>query len=312
MKKVLFAAMLAGTLAVAQQPPVPSNAQGAQRARGAANDGVPRENPSNQVVGVDIDRFIGYPSKAFTNVSHGGLMTRSMLRNGNPYNPGPNGAVLEYREDCAVATLESHFETSVFESPLIYFFYVQSGQGRIDSGPGTQSFNLHAGSAILAPPNAKQRFVNIGDKQLSMIMLTWKDNDGVAPPKGILVVDSNTTPFTANRAHWIHMNKPLFRPTDGINTTISAIYFPAMSYGGPHAHAPGVEEIWVKVGSDEGYIILGSEIRKVVGTAAFLSPPNGKTTHSSMNLSEETPSIWLYISRRAPQTTQPAAVTSAR
>jgi hypothetical protein len=180
MKKVLFAAMLAGTLAVAQQPPVPSN--GAQRARGPANDGVPRENPSNQVVGVDIDRFIGYPSKAFTNVSHGGLMTRSMLRHGNPYNPGPNGAVLEYREDCAVATLEPHFETSVFESPLIHFFYVQSGQGRIDSGPGTQSFNLHAGSAILAPPNAKQRFVNIGDKQLSMIMLTWKDNDGVTPP----------------------------------------------------------------------------------------------------------------------------------
>jgi hypothetical protein len=85
-----------------------------------------------------------------------------------------------------------------------------------------------------------------------------------------------------------------------------------MSYGGPHAHAPGVEEIWVKVGSDEGYIILGSEIRKVVGTAAFLSPPNGKTTHSSMNLSEENPSIWLYISRRAPQTAQPAAATSAR
>ena len=36
-------------------------------------------------------------------------------------------------------------------------------------------------------------------------------------------MDSFTTPFTANRAHWVHMNKPLFRPTDGINTTISAV-----------------------------------------------------------------------------------------
>jgi len=97
------------------------------------------------VIGVDIDRFIGYPSKAVTKVSHGGLMTRSMLRNGNRYNPGPNGA-------------------------------------------------------ILAPPNVKQRFINTGDKQLSTIMLSWKDNDGVTPPKGILVVDSNITPFTAKRA----------------------------------------------------------------------------------------------------------------
>jgi hypothetical protein len=57
----------------------------------------------------------------------------------------------------------------------------------------------------------------------------------------------------------------------------------------------------VKVGSDEGYALLGSEIRKIVGTGAFLSPPNGLTPHSSMNLSSENASVWLYLSRRAPR-----------
>jgi len=92
----------------------------------------------------------------------------------------------------------------------------------------------------------------------------------------------------------------MFDASNGINATMSAVYFPPMSYGGPHAHKKGVEEIWVKVGPEEGYAILGSEIRRIVGTGAFLSPPNGMTPHSSMNLSTEKPSIWLYLSRRAP------------
>jgi hypothetical protein len=74
---------------------------------------------------------------------------------------------------------------------------------------------------------------------------------------------------------------------------------------------PGVEELWVKVGSDEGYPILGCEIQKAVGNVAFLSLPNGKTTHSSMNLNEDHPSVWLYISHRPPQNAQPATSAAA-
>jgi hypothetical protein len=105
------------------------------------------------------------------------------------------------------------------------------------------------------------------------------------------------------------MGKSMFSNVDGLNTVFSAIYFPPMSYGGPHAHVPGVEELWVKVGTDAGYIILRSEIGKVVGNGAFLSPPNGKTVHSSMNLSEDHPAIWLYIAHRK---LQPATPTGRR
>jgi len=255
---------------------------------------------------VDIDRFVGDPYKAVTRVTNGGLNARTMLSHGDPYNPGAMGAVLQYRDDLSLATLEAHFETSVYESPMIYFFYVQGGEGSIDSGPGTESFKVSNGTGILVGPNVKQRFVNTGEIQLSMIMLSWLDNDGMIAPTEILVVDTIAKPFGSRRAHWVHMAKSMFGPANGINTTMSAIYFPPMSYGGPHAHVEGVEEIWVKVGADEGYAILGSEIRRIVGTGAFLSPPNSKTPHSSMNLATESPAIWLYISRRDPNRRRPS------
>ena len=60
---------------------------------------------SNEQSGVDIDRFIGRPENSPVHLSHGTLLTHTILANGDPYNPGPNGAVLEYRKDLAVATL---------------------------------------------------------------------------------------------------------------------------------------------------------------------------------------------------------------
>jgi len=271
-------------------------------AQGEPERVVPREHPANWESGVDIDRFIGDPYKAATRIINGGLNARTMLSHGDPYTPGAMGAVLEYRDELSLVELQPHFETSVHESPTIYFYYVQGGEGTIDSGPRSDSFELRNGVGILVGPNVKQRFVNTGDTKLSMIMLAWSDNDGMTAPDEILTVDTIAKPFNARPrlTHWVHMGKGMFNNDNGINTTMSAIYFPPMSYGGPHAHTEGVEEIWVKVGADEGFAILGSEIRRVVGTGAFLSPPNGLTPHSSMNLSTEDPSIWLYISRRDP------------
>lgn len=289
-KKMIMAALLVVQFGAAQH----LLAQQADSTR-------PREHPSNQASGVDIDRFMGDPYKAFTRVVNGGLNARSMLTHGNPYEPGAMGAVLEYRDDLSLAELVPHSQTSVYESPAIYLYYVQGGQGTIDSGPRTPSHELRNGIAVLVGPNVRQRFISTSDEPLSMIMLSWSDNEGIEGPKEILATDTIAKPFSDDRrAHWVHMAKSMFDTSNGINLTSSAIYFPPMSYGGPHAHDPGVEEIWVKVGSDEGFAILGSEIRRINGTGAFLSPPNSLTPHSSMNLSTERPSIWLYLSRRVP------------
>ena len=51
---------------------------------------------SNERRNVQIDQFIGSPVSATGHLSHGGLLTRSILRSGNPNVPGPPGAVLEY------------------------------------------------------------------------------------------------------------------------------------------------------------------------------------------------------------------------
>ena len=135
-----------------------------------------------------------------------------------------------------------------------------------------------------------------------MIMLTWKNNDGMKVKVPMKVVDTTTKPLGGNqRAHWIMIGgKGMFNNADGVNITTSAIQIPPVTYSGPHAHTKGVEEIWVKTGTDVGYAILGSELRKINGSGAFLAPPNGLTTHSSMNLNEDHSAVWLYLSRRAP------------
>jgi mannose-6-phosphate isomerase-like protein (cupin superfamily) len=312
MKRLLLTALMAAPLCFGQGA-VPINAPGGGPGvpgSGWAANGAPKELPSNQESGVETDRFIGYPSNSFTKVLNGGLMTQSMLRNGDPYHPGPSGNVLEYRDDLAVATLEPHFETGTMESPEIYFYYVYAGVGHFDSGPGTKSYDVHQGVGILIAPGAKQHFVNTGDKQISMIMLTWKGNDGMTVKQPVKVVDTTMEQLGENRAHWVMTGKHMFDNADGVNITMSAIYIPSGTYSGPHAHVSGVEEIWVKTGSDLGYAILGSEIRKIDGPGAFLAPPNGKTTHSSMNLNADHPAVWLYLSRRAPQPASPATSTT--
>lgn len=244
------------------------------------------ELPTNQESGVDIDQFIGYPGKSFTRIVNG-MMTQSMLRAGNPYKPGPAGAVLEYRDDLAVATLPPHYESGSAATDQVTFYYVQDGVGHVDAGPGTQSYDLHKGVGILLAPGTKQHFVNSGDSKLSMIMLSWTRNDGLKVAQPIRVVDSDKSPLSDRRAHWVHSGKPMFGMEDGVNITISPILIPPGTYAGPHAHPETVEEIWVKVGSDIGYAILGSEIREIDGTGAFLAPPNGITVHSSMNLTKD-------------------------
>lgn len=282
--------IIGGPIVTPAWPGLPELAEGGIR---------PREHPSNQAAGVNVDQFVGKPTEAFAKVFNG-LLTRSMLRAGDPYKVGPHGAVLEYRDDLSQAILEPRFVTRVIEAPQIFYYYVDGGKGRLDSGPGTPYYDLHDGVGILIAPNAKHRFVNTGDEQLSMVQLSWTADEGATVRQPIKVVDSNQVPLNTNRAHWIHAGKPMFSPADGINLTISPIIHPPLTYGGPHAHVRGTEEIWVKVGKGKGYAILGSEIRIFDGMAAFLAPPNGLTPHSELNIDEKHSQVWLYISRRPP------------
>jgi hypothetical protein len=110
---VLLAATGAGDAQTpaATAPAAPAGGQAAAAGgRGAApvNHEIPNERSN-----VQIDQFIGHPLNAPAHLSHGGLLIRSMLRQGNPNVPGPAGAVLEYRTQLAIATLPARSSTAL-------------------------------------------------------------------------------------------------------------------------------------------------------------------------------------------------------
>ena len=316
----LAAIPLATAQQPAKQPTTPPSAKQAdstansrpQRAARPAPQMIPlatgsisiHELPSNQESHVDTDRFIGYPGDAFPLVWNG-LALRSMLRHGNPYEPGPAGAVLEYRDDLSVATLQQGSESGTKSTNQVSFYYVQGGSGRVDTGPKSKNYDLNPGVGILIAPGISQHFVAYDKGPLSMIRMVWSDNEGLQVKQPIKVQDTATEEAGDSGVHWVMSGKHLFDVEDGINLTAGAVGIPANSYSGPHGHAMGVEEIWVKTGTDLGYAILGSEIRKIDGSGAFLAPPNGLTTHSSMNTNDDHPAVWLYLSRRTPTHTGP-------
>src|SRR3989449_8776402 len=52
-----------------------------------------REPASNRAIGVPIDRFIGSWRNSEPVATHGNLVELAILNAGDPYNPGPPGAV---------------------------------------------------------------------------------------------------------------------------------------------------------------------------------------------------------------------------
>jgi len=252
--------------------------------------------PSNEQVGVNIDRFIGSPFQSHPEVSHGAIIKRAILTHGDPATLGEPRAVLQYRKELSLGTLTGGSQTPMTTLTEQLFFYVQSGEGRLDNG--REYWTLREGIAALIPPSAKHRITNSSRDPLQIIMLLWDPPPGATPAKEILVRDVNTLPFTG-RAHWSYTGKNLFNPSHGLhpNESFHVVYVAPMSIGEPHAHVPQWEEIWTKLAPDNSFLMLGSEVREMPVNTAFLAPPNGKTVHSVVNLTKDKMMAWLFIGR---------------
>jgi mannose-6-phosphate isomerase-like protein (cupin superfamily) len=306
MKKLLFVALFIATCGFAQQgAPAPRNA-----APTTAPPGARSNERSNEQAGIDVDRFMGYPSNKTVHISHAGLLTHSILRAGNPYEPGPQGAVLEYRKDLSTATLLPNSQTPLSTLSDEFFFYVKSGEGRLDDGK--QYWDLHPNMAILAPPNVPHRFVNKSDKPLSMIMLTFAG--GPAAHSELIVRDVSLLPWCEENAHWNNTSRCIFSAADGLiqGERMYLVMLQPWAVSQPHSHVPGTEEIWVKVTPGGAVALLGSELREMPEDSAYLVPPNGITDHSNINLSKTAVEWWIYIARGpAPSSTGAANTVSA-
>lgn len=287
MRRTVFGvAVVVGGLAIvtgsAQQPPSSSPAP-------------PAAGTANETAGISIDRFIASPTNSPAHFSHGGLITRAILRPGDPLKPGDVGAVLEYRKLLAVATLPARNSTPLMALPDQYLFYVTSGNGRLEDG--TQYWDLRENTAVLIPPNAQRRFVNQSDVPLTMVMLQWEPS---APPRAeILVRDVNRLGYCEENAHWSNMSKCIFRSGDGLlgSERMYLVLLQPWTISAPHTHTPGTEEVWVKLTPGTAIAMLGSELREMPQYTAYLAPPTGYTEHGQMNLDKEHVEGWLYIAR---------------
>lgn len=306
-RTVLGVAVVLGGLAIATGAAEPQAAQAPQPGQGQGGRGGnagPAEGRANEAAGISIDRFIASPMSSPAHFSHGGLLTRAILRPGDPYTPGDLGAVLEYRKLLALATLPVRNSTPLLALPDQYLFFVTSGQGRLEDGK--QFWDLRQNVAVLIPPDVQRRFVNTSDTPLTMVMLQWEPS---APPRAdILVRDVDKLGWCEENAHWSNMSKCIFRSGDGLlgNERMLFVVLQPWTMAAPHTHGPGTEEVWVKVTPGTAIATLGSELREMPQYAAFLVPPTGFTTHSQINLSKENVEAWLYIAR-GPGGTAPRA-----
>lgn len=250
---------------------------------------------SNEKEGVDIDRFIGHPSEKTVHLSHGTILTHAILKAGDPNNPGPQSAVLEYRKELATATLLPHAETPLLTLPDAYLFYVKSGEGRLDDGK--QYWDLRENIAVLEPPNVPTRLINTSDKPLEMIMMTF--TGGPAAHNELIVRDVTKLPWCEENAHWNNESRCIFGTADGLlqGERVYLVMLPPWATSQPHSHTPGTEEIWVKTTPGSVVMLLGSELREFAQDTAYLVPPTGTIDHSNINLSKDKTEWFLYIAR---------------
>jgi mannose-6-phosphate isomerase-like protein (cupin superfamily) len=297
MKRILtvlvigLGAVSGATLAVRAQAPAPAASPQAGRPGGGAGQTTGGEPVSNDRSGFQVDRFFGDPAMSTGRLSHGGLLTREILRNGNPNVPGPAGAVLEFRTQVARATLLPKSSTPLMTINSQFLFYVVSGEGRLEDGD--YSWDLRNGITMLIPPDVKRRFVNTSAEPLEMVMTEWPAN--AIARKDILVRDVTLLPFCEENAHWNNMSKCLFTQADGMTGRVLLVMLMPMTMAAPHTHGQGTDEIWTKLTPGHALLMLGSELREMPQYSAFLAPPDGQTWHGQLNTSKTQVEMWLYV-----------------
>lgn len=265
---------------------------GATLAARGQNPGAAGPEPTtNDRANIQIDQFIGNPTDAPGRLSHGGLLTRAMLRSGNPNVPGQAGAVLEYRTQIAKATLLPRSRTPLMSINNQFLFYVVSGEGRLDDGK--VSWDLRNGISMLIPPDVQRRFVNTSAEPLEMVMVEWPAN--TIARKDILVRDVSLLPFCEENAHWNNMSKCVFSAADGMTGRVLLVMLLPMTMAAPHTHTLGTEEIWTKLTPGTALMLHGSELREMPQYTSFLAIPNGSTQHGQINPSKTQVEMWLYV-----------------
>lgn len=253
--------------------------------------------PYDPTVEPDIDMFISSWKESMPRHTFGSLIERDILTrsDGDPLRPKRKGAVLTNLKRFTHGTLEIHTTTipATLEDEQ-EIFYIYSGTGVITAGG--KSADLYDGIGVLIPPGIEFTMKSTGDEPLKMYILTEVIPDGFQPKKEMVVKDENVIPFSSSNVHWTHCYKGIMRRSDGLSTLagLGPVWFNPMTMGQPHSHGEGVEEIWFSLDGDIT-ILLGKQIRKFPPGTAYKIPPNGKTPHSTINVTDEPIKVFWFM-----------------
>ena len=236
----------------------------------------------------DIDMFLGHWKDSMPRNIYGSLVVRDILvkGEGDPLRPTRNNAPLRDLISVSYVTLEPHAVTkpSTLDGTQ-EIYYIQSGTGVMEAG--NKRVELREGIGILLPPGIEFVFVATGSEHLTMYRIVESVPPGFDVKKEIVVKDENLIQG-GNYSHWVYNGKGLFSRSDGLTTLvgIGPITLDAMTFGHPHSHGPGVEEVWIALRGDTR-LLLGKQLRNLTPGSAYKIPPDNITSHSNINPSDK-------------------------
>ncbi len=249
---------------------------------------------------IDADMFMGSWRENYPTRTHGNLIEREILTKGtgNPSKPERAGAVLNRVKRFVYATLEprdSTLPTTLKGEQEV--FYILSGAGILRGG--SDEYDLHGGVGFLVPEGLEFTITNIDRYEpLTCYLVSEPTYEGFTPNDRLVVYDLATYDYEITTGHWVNHNKSVIRDDDGTATLRNSLVVTLMpdTMAQPHSHSSNVEEVWCAISGDI-HTLLGKHFRELPPGTAYMIPPDDKTWHANLNLSDKPVTIFYFTTR---------------
>ena len=258
--------------------------------------------PYNPAEDPNSDMFMRHYSESEMTVTSGNLKEWQILlplKGDDPAYPQKRGYITTRTTGLNYEVLAPGLKTNPETLKGVQkLFYVAYGNGEIVSG--SQRERVEQDAMILVPVNSTFTIENTGGRDLVMYVYLDPVPDGFKPRKDVFVVHSNESSFVSNGGeHWAHADRSVRITRDEGLATIThmaPVWYLPMTIGQPHAHNPGIEEIWIVVEGDFN-LLLGKQFYNLIPGTAYKVPPTGTLSHSNMNLgTKPLRMVWMMYS----------------
>ncbi len=246
---------------------------------------------------VNVDMYLNSYENAAPRVLHGGLEVYDILTRGSHLKPEKKGAVLEYANWVARASLPGGKTAGGTLAGEQYVLYVMSGEGTI-AGARNKA-DLYTNMTVLVPEGVRFTMTAVGSEPLAMFVLSEPTYEGFTPAKDIVIKDENLIPISNTKGHWCHIMRSIFGKRDGLATAFNVLTvdIAPMTIPHPHSHGGAFEELWTVI-DGESIAFLDKHLRVQTPGMGYLAPPDGDSPHSNINVSDRMVKMLYVLSRK--------------